>query len=95
MSISYTNNDTVFGSTLTFDCESGFMLNGSASSTCQADGLWDVQTFPVCQEGSYLNTATNLLFLGELVFYATFQPFSVIYVYGDQFSVGVTDCSWD
>ena len=39
--------DTTFGQTATFSCNNGYVLNGSTSATCQADGNWD-SAAPTC-----------------------------------------------
>jgi len=32
---------TVFPNVITFKCDDGFLLRGSSSRTCQANGTWD------------------------------------------------------
>ncbi len=42
-----TSSGTIFGSTATYSCDSGYTLSGSSSRTCEDDGLW-TQSEPVC-----------------------------------------------
>ena len=46
----HTSNGTTFGSTATYTCDTGYMLSGSQSRTCGADGSW-TSLEPFC-EGS-------------------------------------------
>jgi len=41
-------NGTLFGAEIYFGCDTGFRLNGNASSVCQDSGKWDAET-PKCQ----------------------------------------------
>lgn len=41
-------NGTQFGAEIYFECDTGFRLNGNASSVCQHSGQWDAET-PNCQ----------------------------------------------
>ena len=42
-------SDMVFGSIATYTCETGYILNGSMSRDCMADGQWSGEEDPFCQ----------------------------------------------
>ena len=37
---SLTGNETTFPNEVSFSCDKGFILNGSTTRSCQADGAW-------------------------------------------------------
>jgi len=41
-------NGTEYGAEVTFDCDTGFRIDGNASSVCQHTGQWEPGT-PNCQ----------------------------------------------
>ena len=43
-----TSSGTIFGSTATYTCDTGYTLSGSQTRTCGADGLW-TPSEPICQ----------------------------------------------
>ena len=43
-----TSNGTIFRSTATYTCDTGYTLNGSQSRMCGADELWTTKE-PICQ----------------------------------------------
>ena len=51
----YHENNTVF-----FSCDYGYKLNGTNSSTCQADGTWDPQP-AICVPGNYITEDLKLI----------------------------------
>ena len=44
-------DQTLFGATVTYTCDTGYTLNGSSMRTCQTDGAWS-DTAPSC-DGKY------------------------------------------
>ena len=42
------------GDTVTYTCNTGFVMTGLATATCQTDGTWD-NTATVCNAGSIYN----------------------------------------
>ena len=49
-------NGTYFtGSNVTFSCDPGFMISGSAFSVCQENKTWSQQP-PLCTKGNEINT---------------------------------------
>ena len=50
-----TSAGTTYQSVATFTCNTGYVMNGVSTSTCQANGQWD-NTDPVCTiQSKYLN----------------------------------------
>ena len=45
-----TGTSFVEGDTVTYSCNTGFVVTGSTTATCQADGTWD-NTATVCNAG--------------------------------------------
>jgi len=41
-------NGTQYGGEIYFECDTGFRLDGNASSVCQLSGQWEPET-PICQ----------------------------------------------
>ncbi|CAH1252783.1 CSMD3 [Branchiostoma lanceolatum] len=52
---------TSYQDTVTFSCNTGYVLNGAATSTCQADGTWTNPVAPTCTpvQCPPLTTPTN------------------------------------
>ena len=51
------NNEFIFNSTVTVTCDSGHVVGGSSSITCQADGTWSDS--PIC-DPSGISSTTNI-----------------------------------
>ena len=43
-----TSDGTLFGDVAKYSCDEGYILNGPAKRTCQADGEWS-GSMPTCQ----------------------------------------------
>ena len=43
-----TSSGTIFGSTATYTCDTGYTLSGSQTRTCGADGMWTLSE-PFCE----------------------------------------------
>nr|XP_045005325.1 P-selectin [Jaculus jaculus] len=65
MNCSYPWGNFSFGSTCTFHCPEGQLLNGSARATCREDGHWST-AMPTCQAGP-LTTREALTLMGGAV----------------------------
>ena len=64
------NGQYLVDTTVTFTCDSGYSLQGSASSTCQVSGIWDPLP-PTCSLGEYGSRLLQFFFLflvGHLIF---------------------------
>ena len=51
--------DFVFGDSITFECEVGYTLSGTATASCGADGTLGVVD-AVCTAGLFTNTQPDL-----------------------------------
>ena len=73
---SSSGNSTLYPNSLLFNCEPGFILNGSSKRTCQADGKWSglstlcVGRFETSHLGSFFK---NLLLNVKALFHTRNQ----------------------
>ena len=56
-----TGTDFLQGDSVTYSCNTGFAMTGSATATCQADGTWD-NTAITCNAGSFFKIQLLYIF---------------------------------